>query len=654
MYHGEIYIGGLGVGNGYINNLEANKKNFVTINNKRLYKTGDLATWNIDGTINFLGRIDNQVKLNGYRIELNEVNTVTMTYPNIIKCHTTILKNKNTSYLVSYFTSDTNIAIKDLKAYLKTKLAFYMLPKFLIQLDAFPMTVNGKIDSKALPIPDFKTDIPFVEPRNDFEKDISNILCNLLNLDKISIDENFFDIGCDSIIAIRFQLEALKQNLDISYGDIFQYPTIRELSENKNISKTHDSFAFSTNYDYSKIDKLLSKNKVDSTIALKEVSKNTVLLLGSTGFLGAHILDSYFSSNPNKTIYCIVRRKSLVDPTERLKKTLNYYFGKKYDDYFSSNKIVVLEGDICQKNFGLSQNDFNILMENIDIIINSAALVKHYGDIETFSSINIEGTKTIINICKEFSKKLYHISTLSVSGLDISNDNDYSLEKRIFDETSLYINQKIDNVYVYTKFEAEKNILEEINNGLNATILRVGNLSNRFSDGMFQMNVSENAFVNRIKSIISLQVIQNSFLNNSLELTPVDLCAEAIIKTVNSDHNFSVLHIFNTNFVECKKLIEYINNFGYSVNAVSNSEFSSHVTTYINNDNFRNNIAGIITDLNKYKTLNYTSNIEIHGNTSNSLLNSLNFKWPILNELYFEKYLEFFKKINYFSQDKED
>ena len=113
MYHGEIYIGGLGVGNGYINNLEANKKNFVTINNKRLYKTGDLATWNIDGTINFLGRIDNQVKLNGYRIELNEVNTVTMTYPNIIKCHTTILKNKNTSYLVSYFTSDTNIAIKE-------------------------------------------------------------------------------------------------------------------------------------------------------------------------------------------------------------------------------------------------------------------------------------------------------------------------------------------------------------------------------------------------------------------------------------------------------------------------------------------------------------------------------------------------------------
>ena len=171
---------------------------------------------------------------------------------------------------------------------------------------------------------------------------------------------------------------------------------------------------------------------------------------------------------------------------------------------------------------------------------------------------------------------------------------------------------------------------------------------------MFQMNVSENAFVNRIKSIISLQVIQNSFLNNSLELTPVDLCAEAIIKTVNSDHNFSVLHIFNTNFVECKKLIEYINNFGYSVKAVSNSEFSSYVTTYLNNDNFRNNIAGIITDLNKYKTLDYTSNIEIQGSTSNSLLHSLNFKWPVLDEIYFEKYLEFFKEINYFSQDKED
>ena len=651
---GEIYIGGVGVGNGYINNAEANKKSFVRINGQLLYKSGDLAKWNSNGTIDFIGRIDNQIKLNGYRIELNEINSVIQSYPSVNQCYTTITKNENTSYLITYFTADSNINIKDLKSYMQTKLTFYMIPRFLIQIDAFPMTVNGKIDYKALPIPDYKIDTPFVAPRNNFEKSLSKILCDLLKLKEISIDENFFDIGCDSIIAIKLQIEALKENIDISYSDIFQYPTIRLLAENKDITKSNSSFNFDKTYDYTRINSVLDRNKVNDishTVSLN----NTVLLLGSTGFLGAHILDSYFTNHTNQVIYCIVRRKSLINPTERLKKTLNYYFGTKYDDYFIQNKIIVIEGDICQKNFGLSIEQLDNLMNHIDTIINSAALVKHYGDAETFTKINIDGTKLLVDICQNYHKKLYHISTLSVSGFGLPSLDEPIVEvpKSTFDEASFYINQQLNNIYLYTKFEAEKSILEAIANGLDATILRVGNLTNRFSDGVFQMNVSENGFVNKLKSIINLKSIQSSFLEHAIELTPVDLCSNAIIKISDVKHNFSVLHLFNNNFIECKQLLEYINNCGYKIDAISDKDFSNLITYYLNSDTLKNSITGIVTDLNKNKILNYTSNVIINANISNLFLNSLNFNWPILDETYFKKYFDFFDKINYFSQNEE-
>jgi len=173
VYHGEIYIGGLGVGNGYINNVEANKNNFVTINNKRLYKTGDLAKWNLDGTITFIGRIDNQVKISGYRIELNEINNCINQYESVSAVFTTLLKN---SHLVSYFIAKSTVDTKELSDYLRSKLPFYMVPKFLMQLEIFPLTPNGKIDAKKLPLPMVDTNMTYVAPENELEKKIAQIL----------------------------------------------------------------------------------------------------------------------------------------------------------------------------------------------------------------------------------------------------------------------------------------------------------------------------------------------------------------------------------------------------------------------------------------------------------------------------------------------
>ena len=346
-----------------------------------------------------------------------------------------------------------------------------MVPNILIQLDSFPLTVNGKIDIKKLPKPIVNSQSEYVAPTTKLEKNLCEIWQNLFDIKKVGINDNFFNLGGDSLSAIKLQVEALNKNLNITYADIFAYPTIRLLAKKATSASSLEENKFE-NYDYSKINKLLEYNDVkniSNNIELKPI-KN-VLLTGATGFLGSHILDSYFSTNNIGTIYCFVRNKNNKEPIARLKEQLNFYFGNKYDDYFGT-KIKVIKADTSLNNFGLSENEYNDLANNIDIVINSAAIVKHYGDYNKFYNINVVGTKNLINFCEKFNKKLYHISTTSVSGLGLP-ENSFKQEKNIiyFGEKDLYKNQNLNNTYLQTKFEAEKIILEEVsNNKLNATI----------------------------------------------------------------------------------------------------------------------------------------------------------------------------------------
>ena len=516
-----------------------------------------------------------------------------------------------------------------------------MIPSYLIQIENFPLTVNGKIDTKLLPKPKLIKKNEYIAPRNELEKTFAEILSSLLQIDKISIDDNFFDIGCDSLIAIRFQIEALKKNLDINYNNIFAYPTIRLLSEKKSNDLIYN---IDKNYNYDKINLLVNKNKTYTPKKALKFKNNKLLLFGSTGFLGAHILDEYLSSNPNNIVYCIIRKKSLVSSTERFRKKLNFYFNNKYDSEFG-NRIFVIEGDIAKEKLGIPDKTLSEVFDTIDIVINSAAIVKHYGDSNLFNSINVKGTQNIVNICKKFNKKLYHISTLSVSGSGIDSGEENRI---IYDEGSFYVGQNLNNIYTLTKFNAEKIILEEINNGLNATILRIGNITNRFSDGKFQINISENAFINKIKSILNLGVIQNRFLEHAIEFTPVDYCAKSIISIINTNNDYSILHLFNVNTIEFTDLINYINKLGYKLKPVTNDVFSQTVTTFLNNDKLKDKISGIATDLTKNKLLNYFSQNLINADITNNFLNEIGFSWPILDFEYFKKYFEYFKNINFF------
>ena len=469
---------------------------------------------------------------------------------------------------------------------------------------------------------------------------------NILHLDKINLNDNFFDIGGDSISAIKMQIEALKYNFNFEYADIFKYPTIKELASKKRYNKNNNI----QKYDYSEINKILKRNNLENLKKIQKYNVKDVLLIGGTGYLGIHILYEYLKYENGK-IYCLVRRKNNEEPLIRLQQKIAFYFG---NDYYEKNKdrIQVVEGDIVEENLAINSKDYKMLKNNITTVINAGALVKHFGISKLFNDINVKGTENVVEFCKKENKRLIHISTISVSGngekeetVEETTENINS--KKIFKESDLYIGQNISGIYTITKFEAEKIVLKAIKSGLNAQILRMGNITNRYSDGVFQQNVEENAFAKRLKSFIELGMFPKYLLDHAIELGPVDLCAEAVIKILEYDSNCNVLHIYNSKLLPIKLLVNTMKELGINIEAVDDETMSRKLKEILN-DNFKKEIlSGIIHDIDSKKRLIYTSNIRVSYDFSEKYLEKIGFSWKNIDREYILKYMNYFKGIGF-------
>ena len=353
----------------------------------------------------------------------------------------------------------------------------------------------------------------------------------------------------------------------------------------------------------------------------------------------------------NGKIYCLVRRKNNEEPLIRLQQKIAFYFG---NDYYEKNKdrIQVVEGDIVEENLAINSKDYEILKNNITTVINAGALVKHFGISKLFNDINVKGTENVVEFCKKENKRLIHISTISVSGngekeetVEETKENINS--KKIFKESDLYIGQNISGIYTITKFEAEKIVLKAIKSGLNAQILRMGNITNRYSDGVFQQNVEENAFAKRLKSFIELGMFPKYLLDHAIELGPVDLCAEAVIKILEYDSNCNVLHIYNSKLLPIKLLVNTMKELGINIEAVDDETMSRKLKEILN-DNFKKEIlSGIIHDIDSKKRLIYTSNIRVSYDFSEKYLEKIGFSWKNIDREYILKYMNYFKGIGF-------
>jgi amino acid adenylation domain-containing protein len=239
---GELYLGGAGVAAGYLNQAQETAARFVAdpfarAKGERLYRTGDLVRYLADGNIEFLGRVDSQVKVRGFRVELGEIEITLASHRAVRQVVVAARRDSSTARLVAYVISDAATAPNpdELREFLQTKLPDYMVPSVFVFLKTFPLTANGKIDRAGLPAPeDIRPDLQktFVAPRTAVEKELADIWAGLLKLNAVGVHDNFFELGGHSLLATQV-VSRMRQvfQQDIPLRSLFESPTVAGLAE---------------------------------------------------------------------------------------------------------------------------------------------------------------------------------------------------------------------------------------------------------------------------------------------------------------------------------------------------------------------------------------------------------------------------------------
>ena len=638
---GTLYIGGDGVTVGYWNKQELTSEKYIEYNGSRIYNSGDLAKTLRNGDICCLGRSDFQVKIRGLRIELGEIESAIMAYPGISESVVTIKNVDGRDILCGYFVASGRISLSLLKNRLSKKLPNYMIPVYLTQLDSFSYTPNGKIDRKNLPTPIFKKK-EIVKPKTPMEKRLLHMWKSILSINEISTEDNFFDIGGDSLCALKLQLELMKSGYNINYGDIFKNNTICDLAEFIENNDNAAPLTLYKNRDFRNINKFIKHNNNLKRIQLAEKNIGDVLLVGATGFLGIHVLAELLKIDEIK-IYCLIRKDPSTSPENKLKNKFKYYFGSDLSNLFGS-RLFVLDGDITYDSFNLSSEQYEVLGNNVSCVINCAALVKHYGNYSDFERINVNGVKNVISFCEKFDNIFFQTSTISVSGNTMTGlPSSYNPRRKIyFRERDLFIHQPLDNVYVRSKFEAEKLVLEELaNNKLKGLVLRIGNITNRVYDGKFQENSEENAFLNRMKAFLNLKLIPQSMLDKYVEFTPVDKLAESIVLSMKYyKYPISILHLYNSNHVYISELYDILKDLGINLKIVDDEKFNTTLNKWLRNNSKSDKVSVLINDMNTNGDLVYKTNLVIKNEFTLKFLNKANFNWTKIDKDYIKKVIK--------------
>ena len=660
---GELCFAGVQVGRGYWRLPERTAKSFVDCpfvtqdrwgRPVRMYHTGDLCRWNEDGQIEYMGRIDTQVKLRGFRIELGEIESKALNIEGIRQAAAEVRKVMGNEHLVLYYTVVDGFAIDDesiRKALAASSLADYMVPDAYMQMETMPMTPNGKINRKALPVPEMKRATEYVAPKGEKEELFCNIFSDILKIKEVGATDNFFEIGGTSINAIKVIVEASKHGAQIVFNDIFNLKTPRALAAFVSDSETSVatntvigdsvadiSLATPETEHYAPLNTLLAANTLDAFRNGKRQTIGDILLTGATGYLGIHILNELLTNYHGK-ILCPVRAKGNDEALSRIKTLYFYYFGRTEAFSHFDERVTAFAAEVTEANAFDSLNDTLT-------VVNCVANVKHFSAGNDIEMVNIESVRHLITFCLRTGSRLIHISTNSIAGISI--DNVPGPEVKLT-EQNLYIGQNIDaNKYVYSKFKAEELVLDAIaHHGLNAKIMRVGNLSARQRDGEFQINFNTNNFLAMLRAYVVIGMVPYKALDQCFEFSPIDEVAHAIMQLAQTPKECMVFHPSNTHRQFLSDILIGFAKADITLRRVEDEEFQQALEKMMENPD----LVTILRPLMAYDmgTGHQTRWIEASNNYTTQVLYRLGFQWPPTAADYVHRFVDTIVGFDFFN-----
>ena len=643
---GELCHAGRQIARGYHNLPEKTASVFVENpfsvcdEDKRLYRTGDMVRMKGDGNIEYIGRIDSQVKIRGYRIELGEIEGALLKHDKVKNAAVIVIEKGGNKYITAYYTGEI-IPEDELKLFLNPLIPDYMMPSFFVHLEKMPVTPGGKIDKKALPVPEVTTtaSTAYVEPVTAVQIKLCEIFEKALGIEKVGIEDNFFELGGSSLTASKVAVMCLSKNISIVYADIFKYPTIRELSaivDNSEAFENPQSENEFSSYNYNRIQSVISGNVEENVNQVTKEEIGDIMITGATGFLGIHVLKSYLDNYDGK-VYCLVRKGKYESMEKRMMHMLMYYFDNPCQELFGE-RIICVDGDITSKEQVEKFADYKF-----NTIINCAACVKHFAAGDVLEKINVHGVENLIEFCKNSGRRLIQISTVSVAG---EGSDGVPPMSRVFNENDLYIGQNITNEYIRTTFLAERAVLEAVSSGLDGKVIRVGNLMSRNSDGEFQINFITNGFLRSLRGYEAVGKFPIGAMHEVTEFSPIDSTALAVLKLVQTDRRFTVFHACNSHHIYMADLIYAMRSHGFDIDIVSDEEFEAAVKEFAKNSDDSDVVSGLIAytahNENEIYTLDYSNRFTAQ------VLYRLDYKWPVTDDRYLESAIEALDRLAFF------
>ena len=567
---GQLYIGGDGVSRGYVNaDLNAQrfpKDPFAASGEARLCRTGDRARWRADGQIEFLGRADNQVKIRGFRVEPGEVEELLREHAAV--ANAVVVARQRTAgdvRLVAYVVgrAEGSPDFAELRQFLANRLPDYMLPSQFVRVDAIPTTSSGKIDRKALPEPDWgqaASKSQFVPTRTPIEQQLAAIWSEVLNLERVGVHDNFFDLGGNSLLSLRLVARIRKDfGVELSLIHFFTSPTIAGLS--LLIGDLRRGLDLQSQASFAEVDwdaelALDPVIRVTSDLQPPEKEPSRILLTGATDFLGAFLLRELLKRT-GAEIYCLVRART---PEEAKKKILRNFEQYELRGARTSERIVPICGDLAQPRFGLAAEEYQKLAATVDVIYHNGAYVNFVDPYPALKPINVTGTVEVLRLATRTKvKPLHFVSTISVF-----DSPEYGPLGKICENQPLEILAGLQGGYAQSKCVAERIVRTAAARGLPVAIYRPGRVAADSQTGAESLTDYTTLL---FKLCIELGMAPLS--DDAVEMTPVDYVARSIVALAQSPQSLgNTFHLVNPQQVPLRDIYQAIRGCGYDLREV--------------------------------------------------------------------------------------
>jgi len=533
---GELHIGGAGLSRGYLNRPRLTAEKFITDSpgvdfSKKLYKTGDLCRWLPDGNIEYIGRIDHQVKIRGFRIELGEIEFNLLQNPSIKEA--VVIAREDCSddrRLVAYVILNGNSEAKDeavsaFKKNLKRILPDYMIPAAFVILEKFPLTLNGKLDRKALPAPEYISREKYMAPGNELEIHLTRIWEEVLGLQNAGIQDNFFESGGNSLLAVQLtaRINKLPQLKTVGIRDIFQKPTIREICESVESAENKNIQYVNLNQEAVLPEEITGKG-------MSPAKNGKILITGSTGFLGRYVLKNILDKTESSVI-CMVRSEDPIGAAKKVKDSMTK--SKLWNDSYL-NRLEFIVADMDMPHFGLSSEMYEKICREVHIIYHLATAMNHFSGYYQVKQANVDGLIEVIRLATTHTLKTIHYgSAISIFSTYNGQDEETSIDSQ---------NHEISSGYSASKWVAEKISLLAVARGIPIKIYR---LPLFVGDNDGNWNAEDQWLYQLFKNCYFLNKYFDQLENIRQHIACVDWVAETLVGlSLLSEIKNTVFHVF--------------------------------------------------------------------------------------------------------------